>query len=249
MSPLTLLHWLGKVMAARLTHAQRSVALALALRADSKTGEAWPSVATLARDAHCQPTAARGAVRQLEALGLVKVGWSAGRLANTYRLALAPADPVANPSPSRKVKPEEVNPTLRLRDGNPSAARRQPFGPANPELANELANELAKNAPASRARATPSRLPSDWEPNQAAIDWIGSFGLTPQEAAPVLSEFRQYWAERTTKRADWSLAFRRNGRAEAGLIRLRNAKQGTGTRPPGTGPEPTPAHYKPFAFE
>jgi hypothetical protein len=234
-------------MAARLTHAQRSVALALALRADSKTGAAWPSVATLANDAHCQPTAARGAIRQLEALGLVKVGWSAGRLANTYRLALAPAEPEVNPSPSRKVKPKEGRPTLRLGDGNPSAARRQPFGCANPELAKELAKELEEYAPASRARATPSRLPSNWEPDKAAIEWIASFGLTPQEAAPVLSEFRQYWAERTTKRADWSLAFRRNGRAEAGLIRLRNAKQGTRPAGPGgTGPEPVGAAYQPF---
>lgn len=254
MNTLALIQWLREVRDAPLTHAQRSVALALALRA--RNGEAWPSMATLSNDSQCKPTAARGAIRQLEAFGLVRVGWSAGRLANTYRLTMAapPAaddpeaeqEPAPNPSASRKVS----NPTLRLGDANPSARRRQPFGQTNPECTkNERKNEEVAHA-ASRERATPIRLPQNWQPDPAAVAWIGSFGLSPEEAAPVVEEFRSYWSARSKRYADWSLAFRRNPKAEASLIRLRNAKNGTAARYPAGGPpEPTGAAYKPFVFE
>lgn len=248
MSPLDRLEWLSAVLSARLTGGQLKVAVAMALRTNSQTGACHPSKACLCDDTGLSEYVVRLAVATLSEAGLLEVSFSNGRNSNRYTLTQPKANPVMGNGVASNG--DAHNPVM----GNaptPLLATRNPVMGNYRNKGKNKVREQGKYAPASRARATPSRLPSDWEPNQAARDWIASFGLTPQEAAPVLSEFRQYWAERTTKRADWSLAFRRNARAEAGLIRLRNAKQGTGTHPPGgTGPEPTgAAHYKPFSFE
>ena len=114
-----ILNWQRATQKAKtLTHVQRNVAQALALRAN-EDGECWPSIATLAEDANCKETAARGAIRELTRLGLLEVNLSAGRISNTYRLI--------NPSPARKVEalPEVANPApeRRVKPLNPSAGR------------------------------------------------------------------------------------------------------------------------------
>ena len=70
----------------------------------------------------------------------------------------------------------------------------------------------ASTAPASSGRKSQPaiRIPADWQPD---------------EARPIITEFVTYWQKRTQTRADWGLAFRRNGRAEGSLINIRDSKQ------------------------
>jgi uncharacterized phage protein (TIGR02220 family) len=274
MNTLGLIHWLRKVRDARLTHAQRSVALALALRA--RNGETWPAMATLAADAQCRPTAARGAIRHLEALGLVRVGWSPGRLANTYRLIM-PADepeaeqePAPNPPASRKVR----KPTLRLDDANPSARRRQPSGQPNPEWSkNERKNESllsglrptgksqvslsevealighlnAKTGARFEVRAATGKLTSGAE---AARQRITEHGLERMMAV-VDAKAAEWLGTEQAKYLRPATLFRRS-KAEnyAGQLGLPPPPKGNGARPPGGGQaEPSGAAYRPFSFD
>lgn len=74
--------------------------------------------------------------------------------------------------------------------------------------------------------ATVARMSEDWQPNEAAWAWINSFNVTPEQAAPIILEFKNYWLGRSQRRADWSLAFVRNGKAEGSLVRLRDNANG-----------------------
>jgi uncharacterized protein YdaU (DUF1376 family) len=71
------------------------------------------------------------------------------------------------------------------------------------------------------------KIKLDWMPNEKAVEWILSFGISMQQANPVIVEFRNYWLQRSTRRKSWSLAFMRNSRVEGSLIRLRD---GNGTQ-------------------
>jgi len=73
-------------------------------------------------------------------------------------------------------------------------------------------------------------MKEDWWPDKTAIDWIQSFGLTIEQATPVIFEFKQYWLQRSQRRKNWSLALMRNGIAENSLIRMRNADHGNKQR-------------------
>jgi hypothetical protein len=65
-----------------------------------------------------------------------------------------------------------------------------------------------------------ARLQKDWRPNQDSIKWIESHGLTLKQAEPAILEFTNYWLQRTTRRKDWNLSFRRNGVVQGSLIRI-----------------------------
>lgn len=271
MNTLALIRWLRKVRDAPLTHTQRSVALALALRA--REGEAWPAMATLAADAQCRPTAARGAIRHLEAIGLLRVGWSPGRLANTYRLIMPPADepeaeqePAPNPSASRKVS----KPTLRLGDANPSVRRRQPSGQPNPECTkNERKNESllsglrptgksqvslsevealighlnAKTGARFEVRTATGKLTSGAE---AARQRLAEHGLERMKAVIDAKAGEWLGTERAVYLRPATLFRKSNCENYAGQVGI---KPGNGARPPDGGPaEPAGACYRPFKF-
>jgi hypothetical protein len=88
-------------------------------------------------------------------------------------------------------------------------------------LKENLKEEYA-SAKKRRTRATPTRCPADFEPDQKSVEWIESFGVSLEDATPAIREFTAYWSERSTKRADWQAVFRKNGKVEGFLLSLKH---------------------------
>ena len=79
--------------------------VALSGRAD-RSGECWPSIATLAKEARCSASSARRAVRELRLAGLVTVraqqrSYDGGQSSNVYRVYIStdPKPPVSRRQP------------------------------------------------------------------------------------------------------------------------------------------------------
>ncbi|WP_281170086.1 DnaT-like ssDNA-binding domain-containing protein [Lamprocystis purpurea] len=126
----------------------------------------------------------------------------------------------------------------------------EPSGDPSGEPSGVRADEKRRSRASRALRASPTKCPSDWEPDAMSQKWIESFGVTVEAARPAVLEFRGYWAERTTKRADWQSSFRKNGKVEGTLIRLRDAgSKSAGASFRASGPEPTGAAYRYFAPE
>jgi hypothetical protein len=67
------------------------------------------------------------------------------------------------------------------------------------------------------------RIQKDWRPNETSVAWLQGYGVTIEQAAPVIAEFIAYWLERTTRRKDWNRSFRQNGPVQAALLRIKKA--------------------------
>ena len=252
------LRWLRAVQArAELTPAHRCVAMALALRVNGKTGLLCPSKAQLQEDTQLSEFPVRQAVAALRGFGLLAVDQSNGRTANRYSLTI-PRTPMPETGLDT-LNPDSSNPVA----GNPACSNPD-AGIVQPRFQNRATpipattvtdkgtdkgtgeeREREKRA----SRAVPSRCPPDWEPDAKSREWIESFGLSVEEARPAIIEFREYWSNRTTKRANWQRSFNKNGKVEGTLIRLRDAKTKRITNPRWSGPEPTGAACRPPVFE
>lgn len=121
MSPLDRLEWLRRVMSAPLTLAQVKLAIALAVRTNSKTGDCFPSKACLIADTGLSEATVRRAVPALVEAGLLRVEFSNGRRANRYRLVTVNDEP--NPVTADGVAP--LNPVAE----DPVAGNGSPINP------------------------------------------------------------------------------------------------------------------------
>ncbi|WP_363168384.1 DnaT-like ssDNA-binding domain-containing protein [uncultured Lamprocystis sp.] len=143
-------------------------------------------------------------------------------------------------------RPLQTRQPGRYRPANPAATGLRTEEGTEEEQRGVRADEIRR----SRAsRASPTKCPSDWEPDNRSREWIESFGVTVEAARPAVLEFRDYWSGRTTKRADWQATFRRNGKVEGSLIRLRDAGSKSAGASFRATPEPTGAAYRYFAPE
>ena len=80
-SPVSILDWQRLVLKSdALTDAEKACAIALSHFINSRSGLAWPSMATLGAAAGLSEQTARRAVHKLESLGLVKILERAGRV-------------------------------------------------------------------------------------------------------------------------------------------------------------------------
>jgi DNA-binding MarR family transcriptional regulator len=89
--------WLMAVAAdRRLRGLPVSVAVVLAARYfNAKSGEAWPSMATLAKDLNVHWRSVQRSVRKLEDARYLRVSSGSGRASNTYRMHTPGKDAVA----------------------------------------------------------------------------------------------------------------------------------------------------------
>ncbi len=116
--------WLRAIAKARLSKTQKSLCWALLgyIRLHDRTGEAWPSEATLARDMSVNARTVRRARNELERIGIIEVLSRGGgrkpsgagipnrvRLVYNALLALAPED--ANPDIERSEVGHRAQPT------------------------------------------------------------------------------------------------------------------------------------------
>lgn len=73
----------------RYSHNEHCVLLALANRANEKTGLCWPGYASIGRSVHLSRSAVVRALRNLKRMGLITVHPpTKGRVSNTYKLFL-----------------------------------------------------------------------------------------------------------------------------------------------------------------
>ena len=252
MSPLDILDWQRRVIAdVNISHAAKTVATTLSHRVNGGTGGCFPSRSRIGQDAGgLTDRSVRRSLAALEAAGYISRDLRPGST-SVYRLAT----PDSNQRGDASVPPHEVsNPQGGTAVSPHPGQQCPPRGDSSVPLTNEGTNEVnwkstpalrdgrappaargeekkktpTQASPQPRPRPAPHPIPQDWTPDAASQEWIAAFGVTAEEAKPVICEFRDYWKGRTQCRADWQLAFRRNSRAEGALIRLRNA---TASRP------------------
>lgn len=202
-------------------------------------GECWPSVERLAADTEADRKSVLRWLAHLESLGLITTthrgGAGTGRQTNRYIIAFDA--PVKSCEAAQEEAREELSTTLSPKNGtlqglsdNLTLAKSQ-FDPSKvPNLGHkqttEHLNPITPPAPPTRKTATPARaIDPDFRPDDASTKWIKSFGVTVDEAAPVITEFTAYWTRAKKRRADWQLAFRRNSVVSTGLMRIADHKQ------------------------
>ncbi len=245
MSPADILDWQRLVLAdSRLDRGEKLLAISLALRINSGTGTCYPSIPRIAQDNGITERQVYRVLATLEATGHISREKHVGKL-NVYRLATTQGVTLPSPLEATDTTQEDARPLTYMSPPPDIHVRGTPDIHVTQKEQIERANRKEEYAPALRdgrtppvvadeeqPRKTPHRIPADWQPDAATRKWIADFGVTDSEAQPVITEFRQYWQGRTQKRTDWQLAFRRNGRAEGALVRLRDMKQrGTQGRP------------------
>ena len=221
MNLLAILDWQRDIAArTQLSPAAKIVAFTLSHRVNGVTGDCFPSIGRIGKDAGISDRHAQRALRELITAGHVDVEYRTGK-SSVYCLVTGKT-PLTDSSP---ITNEVELANLTEKTARPSGLGRTP--PAEEAEEQDASPSPASTAPASSGRKSQPaiRIPADWQPDEASRQWIRDFGVTETEAAPVITEFVSYWQGRTQKRVDWGIAFRRNGRAESALIKLRDSKQ------------------------
>ena len=82
--------------------------------------------------------------------------------------------------------------------------------------------------PKKARKATPAtKIPADWQPNPDSLKWLASHGITDKaDQDRLITDFRTYWTQTGTKKANWDLAFVRNPVVKGGITRILNARAG-----------------------
>lgn len=258
MNPLAILAWQRAVAAqTQLSPAAKVVAFTLSHRVNGGTGDCFPSIGRIGKDAGISDRHAQRALRELITAGHVAVDYRTGK-SSVYCLVtgktpltdLSPPDTQDGDTHDRSVTPPltdlspppltDLSPiTNEVELANLTEKTARPSGHVRTPPAEEAEEQDATPSPASPAppnsgrKSQPAiRIPADWQPDEASRKWIASFGVTDTEALPVVTEFVTFWQKGTRKKADWGLAFRRNGRAEGSLINIRDSKQRRTQGPP-----------------
>jgi len=277
MNPLAILDWQRDIAAqTQISPNAKVVAFTLSHRVNGGTGDCFPSIGRIGKDAGISARHARRALHELIAAGHVAVDYRAGKssvfclvtgkdVATSHPIPAtqdaaaqdalpltdsSPPDTQDRDTPDRFVRPPRTDSSAPPRTdssaitnevelANLTEKTARPDGLVRTPPAEEAEEQDASPSPASTAPASSGRksqpairIPADWQPDEASRKWIASFGVTDSEALPVITEFVTYWQKRTQKRADWGLAFRRNGRAESSLIKLKDSKQRRTQAPP-----------------
>ena len=265
MTPLAILDWQRDIAArTQLSPAAKVVAFTISHRVNGGTGDCFPSIGRIGKDAGISDRHARRALHELIAAGHVAVDYRAGKssvfclvtgkdiapshpLPATQDAAAQDALPLTDSSPTdtqdrdtpdRFVRPPRTDSSAPPRTdssaitnegelANLTEKTARPGGPVRTPPAEQAEDQDASPSPASsgRKRQPPTRIPADWQPDEASRQWIRDFGVSDDEARPIVTEFVTYWQKRTQTRADWGQTFRRNGRVENSLGKIRDGKQ------------------------
>jgi hypothetical protein len=138
-------------------------------------------------------------------------------------------------TPAGNAPPHDVHPARDDMTPAPRAPKSSinlgslPIGSSPNHASRDL---FGSDEPKATKRAT--RLPDDWEPCQADINFALKDGLTNEEIDRAADEFRDYWRSRGAggAKTDWSATWRNHVRRIADRKRERDARmarsQGTG---------------------
>lgn len=190
------LRWVRPV---RCTPTQKVVLWALADHADDR-GEAWPSIAGLIEATCLSERSVRGALRELEACGLIKTSPGGGRnRTSTYRLAMEQngAARAETRQDLPRIEPEEKGQHVQekgqiLHERGQLAQEKGHVLPPNPQ---EPSRTLIE--PPKRARAAPTIVAiPEWLPLDAWAEWCShkgrkwGEGIGPTKALHLLRRYR-----------------------------------------------------------
>jgi len=204
--------------------AAKLVLLILAHHRNHKTGQCYPSIATIARESGLSDRGVRNAIARLVKLKLVELRGS--RTRRHYHLNVAapapgadvPRETAASGAATGAVVPASgaaVPARDAARSGTP--CRRTGKEPEsnregeNPRATDNAFSPKTKTLPAAHAHrdATATRLPTDWQPSPA---WI-AFAQREHPSVDWQREargFRDYWlAKPGGASADWEASWRR----------------------------------------
>ena len=256
MTPTDILQWDRLVLAdGSLTGGEKLVAIGLSHRINGATGNCFPSIPCIAQDNKLSPRHVYRVLTALERRGHIQREHRPGTT-NIYCLTIPdspaatqedtaqdalpltpmspPPDTHVTPTPDTHVtrKEQRLKGKLKEKTARPSGLVRTP--PAEEQDASP--SPATAEAPRSGRKRQPAkpatRIPADWQPDEASREWIRDFGVTDDEARPIITEFVRYWQKRTQTRVDWGLSFRRNGRVEGSLGKIRDGKQRRTQGPP-----------------
>lgn len=112
----------------------------------------------------------------------------------------------------------------------PDATRADPLSNTDSDTDKDISPDresLATQGSSTRApkngaaRASPTPIPDDWEPNELNRRWLAEAGLTIEQRKEVVREFVA-WAKHSGRRqANWDLAFSRNPHVKSAVGRAR----------------------------
>ena len=256
MTPTDILQWDRLVLAdGSLTGGEKLVAIGLSHRINGATGNCFPSIPCIAQDNKLSPRHVYRVLTALERRGHIQREHRPGTT-NIYCLTI-PDSPAAtqedtaqdalpltpmSPPPDTHVRgtPDtHVTRKEQILKGKLKEKTARPGGPVRTPPAEQAEEQDASPSPATaaapgsgRKRQPPTRIPADWQPDEASRQWIRDFGVSDDEARPIVTEFVTYWQKRTQTRADWGQTFRRNGRVENSLGKIRDGKQRSTQGPP-----------------
>lgn len=184
-------------------------------------GGSWPSIATLARYANVIPRNVQKALGQLVAMGEVEVHQRPGR-STSYRVLVAcPKGCSGGPNhvmdesytPVATDTPVESD-TPVASDANPRRQRHPTPVASDTRTINEPSGTKKKTPSESSAREPRpndrgTRIPTDWQPSAATIDWAKK--NFPWAGWAEVENFRDYWLAESGARArkrDWNSAWK-----------------------------------------
>lgn len=228
---------------------RKAVLVALADKAD-ENHSCYPSQAALAKLTEQSVRSVRKALVELERLGLVtrrhRAKANGSRNSDRYVLAVSvvvgvPAYRQDVPPAPRAARPPDVSDNAPESGAEPrsSTSPDQPANPARPT--GTTCRQTHREQPSEnkdRARQRPptrgTRLPPDWRPTPADIDWQRQQGIPDDLAREWHQDFTAYWWSKAgagATKLNWSLTWqtwmRRNWRehpASGGNVhRLRTA--------------------------
>lgn len=209
--------WSRAIQVPGLSAHKKLVLLILADFAND-SGQCWPSIATIARQANLTERGVRGIIRRLEEAGHIRTEYSKGRAPNRY-FVLPDAEGIAglstvNPEPDARFNPEPSSafspPTRNGGSGQPGTAvppnRQEPSDDDDGRRASASFLEKvrqAANAPATQPWDDPFAAP-------VVTRWLG----LPLSAAKILAVVRSVGKGRTPNSPTY---FDRSMREAAGL--------------------------------
>lgn len=195
------------------------VLVALADHAD-EAGLCWPSIARLRQYTCLSERAVRGAIRALEAAGLLATDKRDG-LNSRYTLAVrssygprqempgcaeaTPAGDAGDPGSTCRGGGQEM-------PGTPAGDAPEPSITVNEPSMNRSVVRRAERAP---RETQGTRLPVGWVPSPPEEDFAAELGIDP---AATTDRFRDYWAAQPGakgRKADWPATWRNWCRREA----------------------------------
>ena len=191
-----------------------AVLVRLTFVADKDSLECWPSLSTIADATGLGVSTVRRCIRSLEAAGLI-ASLNRPGTSRRYRLAIPPGEEA--PRPERAPTPPTTGDPPPGAGAHPARSGRV--------SGNDPVNSGQGTGEGARKRATrATRLPDDWQPSKADIDFARTEGFDDGLIQRTADQFRDHWLAQpgaNGRKLDWPATWRKWVRKDADDARRR----------------------------